>query len=61
MNHVLITGGGRGIGRACALAFASAGWRTSFSYVQNREAAEQTARQIWEEIGRASCRERVSA
>lgn len=54
MNHVLITGGGRGIGRACALAFASAGWRTSFSYVQNREAAEQTARQIWEAGGQAA-------
>lgn len=42
MSHVLITGGSRGLGRACALAFAAAGWQVSFSYLQNRRAAEET-------------------
>lgn len=54
MSHVLITGGGRGIGRACALAFASAGWNVSFSYGQNRRAAEETAGLIRRAGGQAA-------
>lgn len=45
MSTVLITGGSRGIGRACVLAFAQAGWQVFFSYRQDRQAAWQTARQ----------------
>ncbi len=36
---VLITGGSRGIGRACALAFGQAGWRVAVHYGASREAA----------------------
>ena len=55
MSHVLITGGSRGIGRACALAFASAGWAVSLGYVQNRQAAEETVRRIRQAGGQAAC------
>lgn len=55
MSHVLITGGSRGIGRACALAFASAGWEVSLGYVQNRQAAEETVRRIRQAGGQAAC------
>ena len=36
----LVTGGSRGIGRACVAALASAGARVTFVYHQNREAAD---------------------
>lgn len=52
MNTVLITGGSRGIGRACALAFAQAGWQVFFSYRQDRQAAQDTAGQIEKAGGR---------
>jgi 3-oxoacyl-[acyl-carrier protein] reductase len=39
---VLVTGGSRGIGRACALGFARAGAKVVFSYAGNEAAAEQT-------------------
>lgn len=39
----IITGGGTGIGRACALAFAAEGARVAVNYSRSREAAEQTA------------------
>jgi 3-oxoacyl-[acyl-carrier protein] reductase len=38
----LITGGSRGIGRACALAFAKAGATVVFSYAGNEAAAKET-------------------
>ena len=41
----LITGGGTGIGRACALAFAARGARVAVNYRRSREEAEQTARE----------------
>ena len=40
---VLLTGGSRGIGRACALAFARAGASVVFSYAGNEAAANETA------------------
>ena len=42
----LVTGGGRGIGRAIALRFAEAGARVFVNFFVNREAAEKTARDV---------------
>ena len=42
----LITGGSRGIGRACALTLAARGADVALSYVENRDAAEATAEEI---------------
>jgi enoyl-[acyl-carrier protein] reductase III len=47
----LVTGGSRGIGRACALALAARGADVAITYVENREAAEATAAEI-EGMGR---------
>jgi len=47
----LITGSGRGIGRAAAIHLASLGADVVVNFFRNREPAEQTAREI-EEIGR---------
>jgi len=43
---ILVTGGGRGIGRAIALRFAEAGARVFVNYFVNHEAAEKTARDV---------------
>ena len=45
-REVLVTGGGRGIGRAIALRFAEAGDRVFVNFFVNREAAEKTARDV---------------
>lgn len=45
-REVLVTGGGRGIGRAIALRFAEEGARVFLNFFVNREAAEKTAREI---------------
>lgn len=45
-REVLVTGGGRGIGRAIALRFAETGARVFVNFFVNREAAEKTAREI---------------
>ena len=43
MQHVLVTGGSRGIGAAVVRRFAREGWRVSFFYEKSREAAEALA------------------
>ncbi len=43
MDHVLITGGSRGIGAACVRAFAAQGDRVAFLYRRNDEAARRVA------------------
>ncbi|MBS1864213.1 MAG: SDR family oxidoreductase [Actinobacteria bacterium] len=45
-GNVLVTGGSRGIGRACALAAARRGADVAITYLANREAAEETAEEI---------------
>jgi len=40
MKKVLITGGSRGIGRACVEYFSEKGWRVFFTYEKNADAAE---------------------
>ena len=50
-RKVLITGGSRGIGRAAAGLFAAAGADVAVTYVRNREAADETRREV-ERLGR---------
>jgi enoyl-[acyl-carrier protein] reductase III len=50
---VLVTGGSRGIGRAVALRFASAGTTLFINFFQDREAAEKTAREVADRGGQA--------
>jgi enoyl-[acyl-carrier protein] reductase III len=45
-GNALVTGGSRGIGRACALAAARRGADVAITYVANEEAAEATAAEI---------------
>ena len=42
----LITGGSRGIGAACARAFAAAGWKVAINYCHSRGAAEALAGEL---------------
>lgn len=48
---VLITGASRGIGRACALAFAQAGWNVAINYMTNREKATELLNEITQQGG----------
>ena len=45
MKHVLITGGSRGIGAAAVRAFRTAGFRVTFFYLQNEQAATSLSAQ----------------
>lgn len=45
MNTILVTGGSRGIGAACALACASRGWAVGINYTRDAVAAEAVAAQ----------------
>jgi enoyl-[acyl-carrier protein] reductase III len=45
-GSALVTGGSRGIGRACALALAQRGADVAITYVENSDAAEATAEEI---------------
>ena len=54
MDRVLIvTGGGRGIGAACARLGAEHGYRVCVNYARNRDAAEAVARDMEAAAGRA--------
>lgn len=45
-KKVLVTGGSRGIGRACAIGFAERGARVAVNYLGNRDAAEATISEL---------------
>ena len=45
-KRVLITGGSRGIGRACAKGFAERGAAVAINYLSNRSAAETTLAEL---------------
>ena len=54
-NTVLITGASRGIGRACALAFAKAGYRVAVHYHHSAAQAETLVQQLRETGSDAAC------
>ena len=43
---VLITGGSRGIGQACAIAFARQGYQVAINYIHSKEKAEALAQEL---------------
>ena len=49
----LVTGGGRGIGRACCLALAEAGSAVAVNYSASKDAAEEVKTEIEKAGGRA--------
>ena len=56
MRHsVLITGASRGIGRACAIAFAKAGYRVGINYRNSQREAESLVDEINSSGGSAAC------
>lgn len=60
MKHVLITGGSRGIGAAAVRAFCKAGFRVTFFYLQNEEAASSLAAQTGAEAVRCDVADRLA-
>ena len=46
MTTALITGGSRGIGRACAIEFAKAGCNVAITYAGNEEKAKETLKEL---------------
>ena len=53
MKSAVITGGSRGIGRACAIELAKAGYAVVINYVNNESAAKETQRLIEADGGTA--------
>lgn len=53
MKRILITGGGRGIGRATALLAARDAWSVAINFARDQDAAGDTARLVQEAGGRA--------
>ena len=53
MKTILITGGGRGIGRSAALLAGARGWSVGINYVGNEAAARETADAVQAAGGRA--------
>lgn len=53
MKNVLITGAGRGIGRATALLCGARGWSVVVNYVQDERAARETVQAVQSAGGRA--------
>jgi NAD(P)-dependent dehydrogenase (short-subunit alcohol dehydrogenase family) len=45
-KHILITGGSRGIGRACAVMAGQRGWSVGVNYADNAAAAEDTVKAV---------------
>lgn len=45
-KHILITGGSRGIGRACAIMAGQRGWSVGVNYAGNAAAAEDTVKAV---------------
>jgi 3-oxoacyl-[acyl-carrier protein] reductase len=53
MKYALVTGGSRGIGRAVCLQLAEMGYPVLINYASNKEAAEETQRQVEAKGGKA--------
>jgi NAD(P)-dependent dehydrogenase (short-subunit alcohol dehydrogenase family) len=53
MKRILITGGGRGIGRATAVLAARRGWSVAINYASNAAAAQETAAMVRSVGGKA--------
>lgn len=56
MKSLIVTGGGRGIGRATSLAAARAGWGVTLSHISDAKAAQATVAQIEAAGGAAQAR-----
>lgn len=54
-KNVLVTGGGRGIGRAISVAFGALGAKVIINYAGNAEAAQSTVQEIINNGGTAAC------